>query len=416
MEHKNYGLDLRPIAPEDFLGGSTNSLQRKFGDEVLVADGDWTPYLPSTENQDTSNGDTYACVSFAISNAIEMLARRRFGNRLNLSDRFIAKKSGTVPGRGNDPKVVADYMRPKLLKPLYWSVDEKEWPDTETVEEFYQEPPRSLDTIATARGAEFEYGYQWELNVPSNLRERLKRSPINLAVTAWEERDGVYVRVPGIAENHFTTLIKVLDNGLYKVFDSFPPYIKVVHPDACQSVAMSHHLNRHVVQESWFKKFIKGVLAFLAVAAEEPVKQPETPQDAPKPADPTPPTPPTKTVALSAFCEAIKAHEGWFPGSRSFRNNNPGNARYSNVGYLPKYEPVLRDPQGFAIFKDYETGWLYLQNLVREKIKAHPEQTLLDFFRVYAPAEDHNDPNAYAAAVGKRLGVDYKTFVIKHIV
>ena len=42
--------------------------------------------------------------------------------------------------------------------------------------------------------------------------------------------------------------------------------------------------------------------------------------------------------------------------------------------------------------------------------------TLLEFFETYAPAEDHNDPDAYAAAVGKRLGVDYKTFVISNLV
>jgi hypothetical protein len=36
--------------------------------------------------------------------------------------------------------------------------------------------------------------------------------------------------------------------------------------------------------------------------------------------------------------------------------------------------------------------------LVREKIKAHPNQTLLDFFKVYSPAEDNKHPKAYAAA------------------
>lgn len=27
---------------------------------------------------------------------------------------------------------------------------------------------------------------------------------------------------------------------------------------------------------------------------------------------------------IEKFCEAVKEHEGWFPGSRSQRNNNPG--------------------------------------------------------------------------------------------
>lgn len=150
-------------------------------------------------------------------------------------------------------------------------------------------------------------------------------------------------------------------------------------------------------------------------ASQDPVKQPETPQDAPKPVEPTVPTAPPAQSRLEAFCAAIQEHEGWYPGSRSFRNNNPGNCRYSSVGYAARYLPVLKDKDGFAIFKDYATGWLYLQNLVREKIQSNPNQTLAAFFELYAPTSDNNDPQAYAAAVGKRLGVNYQTFLIKNL-
>ena len=89
---------------------------------------------------------------------------------------------------------------------------------------------------------------------------------------------------------------------------------------------------------------------------------------------------------------------------------------YEGLQVFEANKPVTRDPQNFAVFKDYATGWLYLNNLLREKIKAHAEWTLLQLFENYAPAADNNDPTAYAAAVGKRLGVDYKTFVIRNIV
>jgi hypothetical protein len=410
METKNFGLIVDPVVPEDFLGGTSQSLEAKYGGEELVPDGDWSPYTPSTEDQDTTTGDTFACVSHGTLNAVEMLARRRFSDIKNLSDRFLAKISGTVVGQGNSPKTVADALRHK------WSVNEIEWPDVETVAEFYAEIPAHLKTVAVARGAEFEFGYQYITNSPTVIKEALKRSPVCIAVTAWMQGEGSYIRIPSAKENHWTTIIKVLPNGNYLCFDSFAPFIKEVHPAACQSVAMSYYLNRQVVVESAWKKFIKDLLAWVfSKPLEEPVKPRETPQDEPKPPQPTVPTTPPAPSRLEAFCEAIKVHEGWYPGSRSFRNNNPGNARFSSVGYLAKYEPVLRDPQGFAVFKDYAIGWLYLQNLVREYVRKHPDWTLLDFFKTYAPAEDHNDPNAYAAAVGKRLGVDYKTFVISKL-
>lgn len=126
-----------------------------------------------------------------------------------------------------------------------------------------------------------------------------------------------------------------------------------------------------------------------------------------------PPPPTVKTAPtplLTKFCLAIKEHEGWSPASRSYRNNNPGNCRYSSVGYLDIYKPVKRDPQNFAIFKDYATGWLYLTNLVRVKARAHPTQSIFEFFQNYAPASDNNNTRAYALFVAGRLGVDYLTW------
>jgi hypothetical protein len=101
-------------------------------------------------------------------------------------------------------------------------------------------------------------------------------------------------------------------------------------------------------------------------------------------------------------------------GSRSWRNNNAGNCRYSTVGYDASYLPVLKDDKGFAVFRDYATGWRYLKNLVKLRIAVHPDWTLLDFFKVYAPDSDGNNPKQYAATVAKKLGVD-ASFKIKNI-
>lgn len=128
---------------------------------------------------------------------------------------------------------------------------------------------------------------------------------------------------------------------------------------------------------------------------------------------------PIPTVSkLEKFCSAIKEHEGWYPpspaypkGSRSYRNNNPANARYSGVGYDPIYGTVLKDSSNFAIFRDYATGWLYLTNLVKKSAqglkqpKYRESMTIAEFFAVYAPASDGNDPVGYAHFVAGKVGV-----------
>lgn len=112
----------------------------------------------------------------------------------------------------------------------------------------------------------------------------------------------------------------------------------------------------------------------------------------------------SKADLLEKMCQAIKVHEGWYKDSRSQRNNNPGNCKYSSVGYLAKYKKVKMDKDGFAIFETYELGWTYLQNLILEKAKRHPTWTLKQFFNEYAPPIE-NDTVRYSSLVAKAMDV-----------
>jgi len=119
---------------------------------------------------------------------------------------------------------------------------------------------------------------------------------------------------------------------------------------------------------------------------------------------------------LDNWAEAIKEHEGWFSpstsypnGSKSFRNNNPGNLRY--VGQL---SATGADKTGFCIFPDYATGLEALKTMLRNAGSGksrvyHKEMTLLDFFKVYAPSFDDNNPERYAGFVAERIGVSINT-------
>lgn len=93
------------------------------------------------------------------------------------------------------------------------------------------------------------------------------------------------------------------------------------------------------------------------------------------------------------------------------RNNNPGNLRYS------AFETSNKD--GFSTFNSLEEGFNALKEDVKikqtgkSKTGIKGNSTLLQFFNVYAPAADRNNPTAYASAVAKRLGVSIDTPIEK---
>lgn len=111
---------------------------------------------------------------------------------------------------------------------------------------------------------------------------------------------------------------------------------------------------------------------------------------------------------LEAFAIAIKEHEGFYPpslryplGSRSWRNNSPGNLRSSPV------QDGVRG--GFAYFKTYDEGWealileLKIKFSGKSRTRIGPDSTIGELFAVYAPKEDHNNPASYAAYVVHRI-------------
>lgn len=120
--------------------------------------------------------------------------------------------------------------------------------------------------------------------------------------------------------------------------------------------------------------------------------------------------PPTPTKSLmDKWADAIQHFEGWFPGSKSFRNNNPGNIRY-----IGQKRAIGQDSTGFCIFASYDEGRKELMDLLTRAASGksglyRPTMTLLDFYNVYAPTSDNNYPEVYAKAVAKMIGVPVTT-------
>lgn len=92
-------------------------------------------------------------------------------------------------------------------------------------------------------------------------------------------------------------------------------------------------------------------------------------------------------------------------GNLAWRNNNPGNIRY---GDYAKSRGAVGESNGFAVFPDYDTGSAAQEHLQFESPN-YRDLTVSDAISRYAPAEDHNDPQSYAAQVANALGISTST-------
>ena len=254
----NKGLILESPAPEDFVQGTSRSLEVKFGAQNLQPDGNWEKYLPEGERQNPGY-ETSMCVSSATSTAIEILANRVFKDLMNLSERMIAKLSGTDPFAGNTPKRVADAIYRQ------WSVYEQEWPTSaaENVQEFYAEIPENLKTLAIARGAKYAFGYQAVPLTKLAIKNDLKKSPVCISVPGWyKDENGKYYRPQGVSDGHWTVCYGVNENDEYLILDSYLPYKKVMRSDFQPMMAMSYFLELQVNIPPYrkFLNLIKSIL------------------------------------------------------------------------------------------------------------------------------------------------------------
>lgn len=347
---------------------------------------------------------------------------------IEFSDRYIAILSGTTKS-GNSLKAPLETIRTKGLIPKAWlpKQDDLTW-------EQYMDPNNITQTMLDF-GKELlrRFTISYEQVQKAQFADALQLDMLGVAGYAWPiPHDGVYPAVPSGGFNHAFLLYDVpqwqaydnyydYDNEGHQIFGDFT---KNLAPDyffwdwgyrayiGAENVVSPIEDLPQEQQVSIFK-WLSDVITWLFTNKQGPM--PAYPSVImPTPA-PTPTPVVDKNKLLQAMCLAIKAHEGWYIGSVSYRNNNPGNCRYSSLGYLPIYEPVERDSKNFAVFKDYATGWLYLQNLILNKAKRNLNQNLYQFFAIYAPEADNNDPEHYAEVVATKMGVSPSTWQMKNL-
>jgi hypothetical protein len=89
-------------------------------------------------------------------------------------------------------------------------------------------------------------------------------------------------------------------------------------------------------------------------------------------------------------------------GSRSWRNNNPGNLKFGK--FAEKQGAISQDEQGFAIFPDYETGRKAKATLLFES-PSYKDKTITEAINRYAPREDDNPTSNYVQAIVQATGM-----------
>lgn len=115
-----------------------------------------------------------------------------------------------------------------------------------------------------------------------------------------------------------------------------------------------------------------------------------------------------KQQLISTIADAIQQHEGWYAGSRSYRNNNPGNLE--PPGGRTNYWLGQTGVDGvYAVFGSYAMGRRALERDISVKLSGHSasgltsDSTIDDFIAVYAPASDNNNDAAYSNALTDAL-------------
>ena len=213
----NSGFISEEIKETDYIGGLGSPLIKK----IIQPDGQWLNYLPEEERQSGRNLESMACLSFGLLNVVEILAKRKWNESLNQSDRYTAKNSGTSRN-GNLQSRVLDSVRKN-----HGSVEQKLW-ENKTDEfnwnTFYANIPVNIQAKGKEFITKYSLGYEAIWGNKQAIIEGLKYSPIYCAGYAWAEEGGLYRSYGGA--NHAFVIVGYKEGEYWLAYDSYAPFVK----------------------------------------------------------------------------------------------------------------------------------------------------------------------------------------------
>ena len=205
----------KPLEQDHVLGATETVIEW----EKLVPDGHWRDFQPVSERQSSKYGNTFGCVGFSLNNIHEFIHRKRYNEEINKSDRFTVVGSGTIPGRGNTKRTVAEWSRKNG-----W-VEEWRWPFNVdmTIEGYYNNRiiPPELVVLGLQKLRYTESGYQWlPDNSPKSLLNGLSFSPVQVDVEPYTFNSRNYVINTGQGYTHEVTVFDYEPDLCWWVYDS----------------------------------------------------------------------------------------------------------------------------------------------------------------------------------------------------
>jgi hypothetical protein len=111
------------------------------------------------------------------------------------------------------------------------------------------------------------------------------------------------------------------------------------------------------------------------------------------------------TSLVERLGNAIAQMEGFYPGTRAWRNNNPGNLRdyRKDSGQWAIWPELPHDSAGFPQFPSATEGWNAMYRDLGLKIARG--LNLEQLISAWAPPSDGNDTASYVRFVAGRLGI-----------
>lgn len=175
--------------------------------EVRNPSGDWNQFLPPGEWQGNRKADSMSCVTYSALNSVEAQEKLLTGTQNNYSDRWTAKRSGTMRN-GNYLWKVADTIRKEglVLQESYPTPTEYTW------DEFHVDIPEPLSSKLLQEGSKwlekFSIAYEWIPVTRESFEHHLKHAPIQI-----------------VFPNHAVLGIYQMSD-ITRFFDSYEPYVK----------------------------------------------------------------------------------------------------------------------------------------------------------------------------------------------
>jgi hypothetical protein len=253
------GVLLGGETPQDWHASGVSGIQYK----EINPSGDWRPYLPPTERQNTGE-ETSGCVTFSVLNAVETQLKFQ-GIEVNLSDAWLANASGTKPNGGNYLNVVADTLR-TMGVPL-----QSEWdvPTQFKLSEFYRPLTQQSRQQAKQFLGKYAFAYEWISPTKDELKRHLKQAPLQIVVSTCSDWNNETVGACNRDSYNHAVLLVAFDGDRPVIFDSYSPFLKTLSEKERIGAALKPLVSLKAEAEVWN---VKGTLTVAAPKAETLIK------------------------------------------------------------------------------------------------------------------------------------------------